>query len=135
MKILSIDYGEKRVGFAVGDSSIKSSTPLPAAIIKGNEDLIRIVNNLISDYGIDKIVLGNPVNMDGSQSAFAGKVNKIAGRLRSETGLEVILTDERLSSFEAEEILSKISLSFKKKKELIDSVSAHVILKRYLEEK
>jgi len=135
MKILSIDYGEKRVGFAVGDSSIKSSTPLPAAIIKGNEDLIQIVNNLISDYGIDKIVLGNPVNMDGSQSAFAGKVNKIAGRLRSETGLEVILTDERLSSFEAEEILSKISLSFKKKKELIDSVSAHVILKRYLEEK
>ncbi len=133
MKILSIDFGLKRMGIALGDSTINSATPLTAIIRQKHDRDINQLNDIIEEYGAEKIIMGYPLNMDGTKSPMTQRVENFAKHLRQATGLVVEFVDERLTSFEAEEMLKADILNYKKRKKLLDSISALIILRSYLE--
>ncbi len=133
MIILSLDYGEKRIGVAIGNSEIKTSTPINSVKNRDKTSLISAIKKIIHDYEVSLIVLGYPLHMDGSESPISKKVKKFKNLIITETGLEVKLVDERLTSFEAAELLKGSRGDIRKSKDLIDSVSAHIILSEYLE--
>ena len=134
MKILALDYGAKTVGAAVCDTSLRVVQGIEV-IRRDRENKIRKtlvrIEELIGEYGIDMIVLGLPLNMDGSAGERAGRSEEFA-ELRRRTGLSVYLHDERLSSVEADERMKAAGVPAEKRKMLIDMVAAEVILEDYL---
>ncbi len=133
MVILSLDYGVKRIGVAIGNSELRTSTPINPVKNNNKESLMAKLKEIIYEYEVTFVVLGYPLNMNGSESLMSKKVNKFKNLLITATGLEVKLIDERLTSFEAEEMLKNSRGDIRKSKNLIDSVSAHIILTEYME--
>ena len=87
----------------------------------------------INELGAEKIVLGLPKNMDGSESFRAEKTRAFAGMITEETGLEVVFIDERLSTVEAYTYMNISDFNGKKRRKVIDSLSAQIILQSYLD--
>jgi len=133
MNILAIDFGSKRLGFAIGNSSLKSAIPLSQVPRKSREHDLHYIRQLIAEYDIEKIVIGYPLLLDGSRSDTTSAVEQFHNWLKREIGLPIGLIDETLTSFEAEEMLKSIHPDFKKRKKMLDSVSALIILRNYLE--
>ena len=133
MKILAIDFGEKRIGFAMGNTELGISLPLkPFRKIKPGPE-IEHIKILITEYDIEKIVLGYPLNMDGSESQFSKRIKNFKKKLAYEIDIDIELLDERLTSFEAEEMLKSFKKQFKKRREIIDSIAAMIILNEFME--
>lgn len=134
MKILAIDFGMKRMGFAVGNTVINTAVPIDPIDRKNSAQAVEHIKRLVSDYEIDRILLGYPLNMDGSKSPITGQVEHFARRLEKSLapGIEVKFMDERLSSFEAEEELKALHKDYKKRKKILDSMSALVILQHHM---
>lgn len=133
MKILAIDYGSKRMGFAIGNTLLKTANPLEPMICRSSKHDIAYIAGLVSEYDVEIIVLGYPLNMDGSQSDTSRKVDAFKKRLQQKLHIEVKLVDERLSSMEAESILAPLKRDFMQLKKVIDSMAAVVILKDFME--
>lgn len=135
MKILAIDFGEKRIGFAMGNSELGISLPLKP-FRRGKPGLdIEHIKILIAEYDIEKIILGYPLNMDGSESQFSKRVKNFMKKLAGEIDTDIELLDERLTTFEAEELLKSFKKQFKKRREIIDSIAAMIILDEFLEKR
>lgn len=133
MVILAIDFGMKILGFALGNTDTMTPVPLDPLVRKNlKEDLVHI-KDLVREYEIDKLVIGYPVNMDGSQNKMTLRVEQFASYLGKNLKLEVEFIDERLSSFEAEETLKPLYRNYKKRKKRLDSISALIILNSYWE--
>lgn len=135
MKILAIDFGNKRLGFALGDTTINTATPLKQIDRKNNAQDIQYIKDLIAGYEVEKIVTGYPLHMDGSKSKIVTAVENFMRSLQKKIPLPVDFIDERLTSFEAEELLKAHQPDYKKRKKILDSISALVILRRYMERK
>ncbi len=133
MKILAIDYGSKRMGFAIGNTILKTANPLEPLIRKNPKYDIAYIHDLITEYDIDTIVLGYPFNMDGSHSDISKKVDRFRDKLYKKLAITIELVDERLSSMEAENILKPIMKDFMRRKKVLDSMAAVVILKNFME--
>lgn len=131
MKILAIDFGIKRMGFAVGSLILKVATPMEHLERKDLNSDFLYIKSLIDDHDIGKILIGLPLNMDGSKGAIVKEVENFYRFLKKRVPLQIELIDERLTSFEAEEILKENIKDFKKRKGKIDSMSAMVILNQY----
>lgn len=122
MKILGIDYGEKRIGLAISDESLTFARELT---ILSPKEFWEQLNQLISDQQISKIVLGWPLNMSGGMTEKTEEVASFKKQLMSKTGLIVEIIDERLSSAMAQNITGS-------KKDL-DSLAAQILLQNYLD--
>lgn len=135
MKILAIDFGMKRIGFAVGNTIIKSATPIEQLERKTLEFDLEQILRIIDQYDIQHIIMGLPLNMDGTPGKITGAVKNFRNYLikRIPDGIDIELVDERLSSFEAEELLKPVHGDFRKRKKVLDSVSAMMLLNDYLE--
>jgi len=133
MKILAIDFGAKRMGLAVGDTGTRSASPLPPLQHTSEADDLARLSDICAAYEVDEILLGLPLNMNGSEGKIAARVRGFADVLRARLNTPVRFIDERLSSFEAEQVLAPLGYSPKKKKRLLDSVAAWIILKEFLE--
>ena len=133
MNIIAFDYGDRRIGVAIGNSELKTSIPLKAIKRTAKDSLLKEIRNIIDEYEAGLIILGYPLNMDGTESLMSRRVRNFMTHLRSGTGLDVVLVDERLTSFEAEEMMKGSIQDFSRNKEKIDSVSAQIILSEYLE--
>ncbi|MBQ9512528.1 MAG: Holliday junction resolvase RuvX [Lachnospiraceae bacterium] len=135
MRILGLDYGAHTVGVAVSDETGKIATRLEIIRRKTEsherKTLARI-EALCETYGIEAIVLGLPLNMDGSESERAAKTRAFMERLIRRTGLPVYLQDERLTSVEAEEIMKETGIKPGDYKQYVDMIAAEVILQDYL---
>ncbi len=133
-RVLGLDFGERRIGVAVSDAL--GVMAQAAAVIERRslpED-VRRIGEIAKRRGVGKIVLGLPLNMDGSAGPQARRVRRFAGRLRRELGLEVEqLWDERLSTVEAERALLEADESRAARREARDAVAAAVVLQSYLE--
>jgi len=134
MKILAIDFGLKRIGIAIGDTTLNTSIPINPILCQGKEKDIVKIKNLIRQYDINKIVIGYPLNMDGTKSQFTIQTENFNKNLTKKIAIATELVDERLSSFEAEEILKTLYKDYKKRKKFLDSMSALIILRDYMEE-
>ncbi len=133
MRILGIDYGRRRLGLAISDEGGILASPLPVYARRGEKEDLTFLSNLASERKAERIVLGLPLNMDGSSGEMADEVVAFAAALREESGLLVGTFDERLTSVEAERVLVQANLSRKRRKGLRDSLSAVLILQGYLE--
>ncbi|KFO66662.1 hypothetical protein ER57_16075 [Smithella sp. SCADC] len=133
MRILGLDYGEKRIGAAICDELGMTAQGLPTIIRKSRKHDWDILDNLIKNYNVEKIVIGYPVRLDGSEGIQCEKVNRFSILLVKTFSLPVIKWPETLSTKEAEEILIKSGIHWKKRKDKIDKLAACVILQGYLD--
>jgi putative Holliday junction resolvase len=133
-RILAVDYGSKNIGLAVSDPLGVTIQPLPSIPNAGKRNFLDRLSALISELGIDELVLGMPVNMDGTKGDPAFRMEKLLQLLKIKFALPTTGVDERLSTVEATEYWKAMSLRRQKKYRTIDSLAAALILDRYLKE-
>ncbi len=133
MRYLAIDYGTRRTGLAICDAAETIASPL--SVIQGRKDLPKKIADIVAAEGVEAIVLGLPLSMDGTESAQTRLVLKFAEELKKHLDIPVHLHDERLSSFAAEEKLAAAEYSRGQKQKRLDAVAAAAILEAFLEEK
>ncbi len=131
-RFLGIDHGTRRIGLAYGDE-IGVATPLAAITAEDPAKQWASLGALVRERRITEVVLGHPINMDGSSGAKAKEVEAFALRVQSEFGLPVHLVDERLTSYEAESTIPPSKRRAVRKAGLVDSRAATIILQDYLD--
>ena len=133
MRIIGIDYGDARVGIAVSDETGFLASAVCTINVSGMRDACKKTVNKIKELNGTAIVLGLPKNMDGSESFRVEKTRAFAEMLKSELDLEIIYVDERLSTVQAYTYLNITDFNGKKRKKVIDALSAQIILQSYLD--
>ena len=133
LRILGLDYGEKRIGVAICDELGLTAQGLPTIIRKTRKHDWEILERLIKDYHVEKIVIGYPVRLDGSEGIQCEKVNRFAALLEKNFFLPVLKWPETLSTKEAEEILRNSGVRWEKRKKMVDKLAACIILQGYLD--
>ena len=135
MRILGLDYGAHTVGVAASDELFLTAQPVET-IRRERENAIRgtlcRLETLARGRDVALLVLGLPLNMDGSEGERAAVTRAFGERLKKRLGLPVVFSDERLTSVEAEERLREQGLSARQRAEAIDTMAAVVILEEYL---
>jgi len=132
MRCLGLDFGSRRIGLAYGDD-IGVATPLVALTAEDPAKQWAGLAAVVRERRVTDVVLGHPLNMDGSAGPQAAVVEAFAARIRSEFGLAVHLVDERLTSYEAESTIPPSKRRAVRKSGLIDSRAATLILQDYLD--
>ena len=133
MKILAVDYGDSRTGLATCDHTEFLTTPItPQITLKARNKVAARVCEVAKEIGAELIVIGLPLNMDGTEGPRAEKCAAFGALLRQATGLEVILWDERRTTIDAHNILFQNGQNAKKRKKTVDAVAAALMLEGYL---
>jgi putative Holliday junction resolvase len=133
MKILAVDYGDSRTGLAVSDESELLATPItPQIEERSMGKVVQSVCAAAQANSAQLLVLGLPRNMDGTEGARAQKCRKLGTMLEEKSGLPVRMWDERRTTVTAASILTENGTFGKKRKAVLDSVSAGVILEAYM---
>ena len=132
MRILGIDPGEARTGLAVCDKSELLASPLLTIKEYSRDKLARRIAEIAQQEKAEQIVVGCPVNMNGTRGPAAEKSEELARQLRELSGLPVVLWDERRTTVEAHGYLSASDVSGKRRKESVDQLAAVLILEGYL---
>jgi putative Holliday junction resolvase len=130
--VLAFDFGLVQIGVAVGNTLLRSTQPL--AILRAREGIPdwRALEQLVRDWQPDLLLVGDPLNMDGSDSELCERARKFARRLHGRLGLPVTLVDERLTSFEAKQISREQGHRGDYKRRPIDSQAAELVLQSWL---
>ncbi len=132
MKILGLDYGDRRIGVAVSDELGITARGLGTIVRRGLKRDLDELERMIRDCGAEKIERGGPVRLDGTAGIQCEKVDRFIQALEERFTLPVERWDETLSTWEAEEILSEALVKKKKRKEVVDRLAAAIILQSYL---
>ncbi len=132
-KILGVDFGDTRTGLAVSDPSRLLASGIGMVSPGGIERTADAVAEIAREQGAVALVVGLPVNMDGSQGQRADRCRKFARMLEERTGLPVALFDERMSTMNAARYLNETGTRGKKRKGVIDTLSAQIILQNCLD--
>ena len=133
--IMAIDYGVKRMGIAISNPEETMSVPLTIIDVRPDDSHYKSIIKLISDYNVKEIVIGLPYNMDGTLGFSGNNVIEWSTSLKETLGIPVALWDERLSTFEAHNLLASINIRHKKRKRIVDSIAACIILQNYIDSK
>ena len=134
MRILGLDYGSKRIGVAVCDELGMTAQGLATIARKNRRQDLEEIARFIRTYNVEKIVIGYPLRLDGTEGIQCEKITKFASLLESAFSLPVIKWDETLSTKEAEEILIRANMRRDKRKNIVDRVAASLILQGYLDD-
>lgn len=135
MRYLGVDHGQKRTGLAISDASETLVTPHLVIETSSQTELLRRILTICETEKVDAIVVGLPLNMDGSEGPRAQSVKQFAAALREKIDHPIFLHDERLSSFQADCLAQALELTRKKKKKRLDAIAAADILKSFFEQK
>ena len=127
-RLLGIDPGKKRFGLAISDEDKLVATPLKTIIKKNNIDFINEIKKVIKENNVKGIVIGNPLNMDGSRGPSAQSAQDFAKNLSTNISIPITMWDERLSSEGAFKISSNLDINVSKKVEKLDQNAASFIL-------
>ena len=131
-RIMGIDYGDARTGVAISDllcSIVGSTCVVPS---RNTDKAVADIVRMAKENQVGTIVVGLPRHMNGTEGPRAELCREFAARLERETGLEVVLWDERRTTVEAHNILSQHNYHGKKRKDTVDAVAASLILEGYL---
>lgn len=136
MRIMGLDYGAKTVGVALSDELLITAQP-KETITREREGKIRKtlvrIEELVQEYGVGLIVVGLPLNMDGSEGERAQKARDFGEQVSRRTALPVVMYDERLTTVEADAMLQEMEIPRSGRKQVIDQIAASVILQDYME--
>ena len=136
MRIMGLDYGSRTVGVAISDDLLL--TAQGKEIIRRKEEnklrkTLARIEELIQEYGVEKIVLGLQLNMDESVSERSQLCLEFKDKIERRTGIPVEMMDERLTTVEADEIMNEARIRGKDRKEYVDMIAAQIILQDYLD--
>ena len=131
---MGLDYGKARIGVAFSDLSGTIASADHIYRTQTEEKDLLYFANLIKDKSVDLVVIGLPLNADGTESEMSMVVKEFAQKLEKFANVKIAFQDERYTSFEAEEYLKEAGIKWEKRKELLDKVSAQIILQDYLDE-
>ena len=135
MVILSVDLGKARTGLAICDKSEILATPLAKNNEKNVDNLLDKVANVALARQVELIIVGLPVNMDGTEGESAKNAREFAARLKEKTKLLVRMQDERGTTITAHKYLNATNTRGMKRKNVVDSVAATIILQNFLDSK
>lgn len=134
-RILGIDYGKRRIGLAISDPLGIIAQSLPTLTIKETTDLLSEIEILVKEKEVSTVVLGLPKNMNGTLGEQGKKVQEFGEELSQKINIKIEFWDERLSSVESQKVLREEKRKIKHKKELVDKISASLILQGYLDKR
>jgi putative Holliday junction resolvase len=132
-RVLAIDYGRKRIGLALSDELQLTAQPLAVMKRANRREDLRHLRDICRKQGVARILVGHPLHITGEAGEMADEAARFAARLRKELGIEVDLVDERLTSWEAAEMIAESGSSNRRKQECLDDVAAAIFLREYLE--
>lgn len=130
--ILGIDYGQKYIGYAIGNDITYSSSTQGTIIYTNQKKLFQEIQDLVNEWEIKLIILGLPINMDDTESKMSKEVRSFQKKIEKSLNIECKLHDERLSSFEAKQQMDIIKKNNKQTNLGIDALAAQVILESWL---
>jgi putative Holliday junction resolvase len=133
MRVLGLDLGSKRIGLAISDPDASIAFPAGCLRSTGRKADVAAITALIREREVGCVVIGLPRHMDGRKGPEAVAAEAFASALRESTGLPVETLDERWTSVEADRALRSQGLKSRKRRELVDSVAASIILRTYLD--
>ena len=133
MRILGLDYGEKRIGVAISDPMGILASPLTVIESKSTHSDIEQIVSLTQEHEIEQIVIGLPRSLDGSESKQAQMTRDFIDLLQGQLNIPVNTWDERLSTVAADRMMNEAGVKKGKKKKRIDSAAATIILQNYLD--
>jgi putative holliday junction resolvase len=132
-RILAIDYGRKRIGLAVSDELQLTAQPLLVLKRANRRDDLRRLRDICRREGVARILVGHPLHITGEAGEMAEEAARFAARLRKELGIEVDLVDERLTTWEAAQMVAESGSATHRKASSLDDVAAAIFLREYLE--
>ena len=134
MRTLGIDYGDSRVGIAISDALGITAQGLETIHHKGNDKIIlRRLDEIMQEYEIDTIVVGKPLNLNGTAAERVEVTNKFIHKLKCKYNkIKIDTMDERLTTDEAHRTMNDLNINPRKKKNLVDTISAVYILEMYM---
>ena len=132
MRIMAIDYGDAHTGIAISDLTGLLAGHTETIHSRRQEQVVEAICSLCQLHGVEELVLGHPLNMDGTRGPRAEKAEALAEVLRQETGRPVTLWDERRTTIDAHQILMASGKDARRRKKNVDAVAAALILEGYL---
>ncbi len=131
--LLAFDFGEKRIGIAVGEWALAQAHPLTTIRSEVNAERFALIAALIAEWKPVRLIVGLPVALDGTPHAMPARCTRFANQLRGRFGLPVDYAEERFSSVEADERLRAAGHDARSAKEHVDALAAQIILQNYFE--
>lgn len=131
--VLAFDFGEKRIGVAVGETLLRQAHPLTVIHAHASAERFAAIAALIAEWQPTRLVVGLPGTLDGAPHALAARCTRFANQLHGRFGLPVSLADERLTSVEAEARLRETGHDARSAKAHLDAVAAQLILQTYFD--
>ena len=131
--ILAFDFGEKKIGVAVGNSITKSAHPLDTIRKIKKVERNQIIDTLLKEWEPNILVVGLPLNEDGSDSRLTGLARKFAEKIQNRSKIKTVMVDERYSSVEAKMLIQNSTKNISKGSLLIDQIAAQIILDSYFD--
>ena len=133
MKIMAVDFGQVRTGLAVSDPTEQLASPVGTITEKNTDKLLEKVAAAAREQGVQQLGGGHPRNMDGSRGESARRAETFAASLEKAAALPVVLWDERMTTVSAIGYLNQTDTRGKKRKAVVDTVAATIILQDYLD--
>lgn len=132
-RALGVDLGTKRIGFALSDPDRIIASNYKMIECQDDNQILKVIRDTAVESGADLIVLGHPLNMDGSHGAAAQRAEKFRNALGEKITIPVILWDERLTTKTAHDILIEAGTRRSKRKGLVDKIAAQIMLQTFLD--
>ena len=132
-RLIGIDPGKKRIGIAISDENKKVATPYTTIVKKDYSSFLAQIQNIVQEYAIKGIVIGNPINMDGSSGSSAQSAKDLGINLSKDVTQNITMWDERLSSEGAFSLSSNLDINVSKKVQKLDENAAQFILQGALD--
>jgi putative Holliday junction resolvase len=132
-RILALDLGKRRIGLAISDPLRVTAQGLPNLVRTRIRDDLDALEQMVKERQVGLVLLGNPINMKGTEGRQSGWVREFATAMEKRTGVPVKLWDERLTSVEAGRVLRSSGISIEKRAAAVDKLSAVILLQSYLD--
>ena len=135
LRTMALDVGDKRIGIAVTDALGMTVQGRPTRGRKSPSADVEYIRALVEEDGVVEVVVGHPRHMDGSRTRQTEKTEAFAEQLKTVLPVPVVLWDERLTSFDAEEQLEEMGMGWRKRRNHVDELAATLILEDYLRQR
>ncbi|MCP5267709.1 MAG: Holliday junction resolvase RuvX [Zoogloeaceae bacterium] len=131
--VLAFDFGEKRIGVAVGETALRQAHPISVIHAHANAERFAAIAALITEWQPTTLVVGRPTSLAGEPHSMTARCTRFANQLHGRFGLPVAFADERLTSVDAQELLRQAGHDAKSAKSHVDAVAAQLILQAYFD--
>lgn len=133
MRVLGVDWGERRIGFALSDETQTVASPHAVERCRSDQERISAVVRYVRNLGVNRVVLGMPLSLSGEEGPTGRAVRRFSEMLTRKLDVPLVLWDERLTTGSAQRALIEAGIRRSKRRELVDKVAASMMLQSYLD--